>query len=139
MSVGIFTCLLQYFPKNSAILVQKLWGEKKLSKSVFGYFKTKKRLPLERNYKLTCSLAWGRPWRRSRRRGRRPRVWRRGSSPGAPPRPAGHQAHNSSVQLDREYIYYIYNSCIPLSQYFNVLFLPPRLLHLSFSPIQSQC
>jgi len=34
--------LLQYFPKNRAILVQKLWGEKKLSKSVFGYFKTKK-------------------------------------------------------------------------------------------------
>ena len=26
-----------------AILVQKLWGEKKLSKSVFGYFKTKKK------------------------------------------------------------------------------------------------
>ena len=25
-----------------AILVQKLWGEKKLSKTVFGYFKTKK-------------------------------------------------------------------------------------------------
>ena len=31
-----------YFPKNRAILVQKLWGEKKLTKSVFGYFKTKK-------------------------------------------------------------------------------------------------
>ena len=43
MSVGIFTWLLQYFPKNRAILVQKLWGEKKLSKSVFGYFKTKKK------------------------------------------------------------------------------------------------
>jgi len=42
MSVGIFTWLLQYFPKNRAILVQKLWGEKKLPKSVFGYFKTKK-------------------------------------------------------------------------------------------------
>ena len=27
-----------------AILVQKLWGEKKLSKSVFGYFKTKKKI-----------------------------------------------------------------------------------------------
>ena len=44
MSVGIFTWLLQYFPKNRAILVQKLWGEKKLSKSVFGYFKTKKKI-----------------------------------------------------------------------------------------------
>ena len=43
LSVGIFTWLLQYFPKNRAILVQKLWGEKKLTKSVFGYFKTKKK------------------------------------------------------------------------------------------------
>ena len=43
LSVGIFTCLLQYFPKNRAIFVQKLWGEKKLSKPVFGYFKTKKK------------------------------------------------------------------------------------------------
>ena len=43
MSVGIFTWLLQYFPKNRAILIQKLWCEKKLSKSVFGYFKTKKK------------------------------------------------------------------------------------------------
>ena len=34
----IFTWLSQYFPKNRAILVQKLWGEKKLSKSNFGYF-----------------------------------------------------------------------------------------------------
>ena len=43
----IFTCLLQYFPqKNRAILVQKLWGEKKLSMSVFGYFKTKKKVPM---------------------------------------------------------------------------------------------
>ena len=25
VSVGIFTCLLQYFPQNRAILVQKLW------------------------------------------------------------------------------------------------------------------
>ena len=31
------------FQKNRAILVQKLWGEKKLSKSVFGCFKTKKK------------------------------------------------------------------------------------------------
>ena len=44
MSVGIFTWLLQYFPKNRAILVQKLWGEKKLSEFVFGYFKTKKKI-----------------------------------------------------------------------------------------------
>ena len=34
--------MLQYFPKNRAILVQKLGEEKKLSKSAFGYFKTKK-------------------------------------------------------------------------------------------------
>ena len=40
---GIFTWLLQYFPKNRAILVQKLWGEKKLSKSVFGIFRQKKK------------------------------------------------------------------------------------------------
>ena len=44
MSIGIFTWLLQYLPKNRAILVQKLWGEKKLSESVFGYFKTKKKI-----------------------------------------------------------------------------------------------
>jgi len=44
LSVGIFTWLLQYFPKNRAILVQKLWGEKKLSEFVFGYFKTKKKI-----------------------------------------------------------------------------------------------
>ena len=29
-----------FFLVSCAILVQKLWGEKKLSKSVFGYFKT---------------------------------------------------------------------------------------------------
>ena len=34
--------LRNLFSKNRAILVQKLWGEKKLSKSVFGYLKTKK-------------------------------------------------------------------------------------------------
>jgi hypothetical protein len=43
LSVGIFTWLLQYFPKNRAVLFQKLWGEKKLSKSVFSYFKKKKK------------------------------------------------------------------------------------------------
>ena len=39
-----------FFLKNKAILVQKLWEEKKLSKSVFGYFKSKKkfRWPLAR-------------------------------------------------------------------------------------------
>jgi hypothetical protein len=42
LSVGIFTWLLQYFPKNSAILVQKLWGEKKLSKSVLDILRLKK-------------------------------------------------------------------------------------------------
>ena len=44
LSVGIFTWLLQYFPKNRAISVQKRWGEKKLSKSIFSYFKTKKKI-----------------------------------------------------------------------------------------------
>ena len=31
LSVGIFTWLLKYFPKNRAILVQKLWEEKNFS------------------------------------------------------------------------------------------------------------
>jgi len=38
-----FYLLVSIFSKNRAILVQKLWGEKTLSKSVFGYFKTKKK------------------------------------------------------------------------------------------------
>ena len=37
-----FYLLVTIFPKNRAI-VQQLWGEKKLSKSVFGYFQTKKK------------------------------------------------------------------------------------------------
>ena len=41
--MGIFTGLLQYFPKNRAMLVQKLGEEKKLSTSVSSYLKTKKR------------------------------------------------------------------------------------------------
>ena len=45
LSVGIFTWLLQYFPKNRAILVKKLGAEKKLSKSASGYLKTKKKVP----------------------------------------------------------------------------------------------
>ena len=56
LSVGIFTWLLQYFPKNRTILVQKLWGEKKLSKSVFGYFKTKKK-----NFKKDFKTYYGEP------------------------------------------------------------------------------
>ena len=36
--------LVTIFSKNRDILVQKLWGEKKLSKSVFGYFKTKNKV-----------------------------------------------------------------------------------------------
>ena len=43
MDISHITWLLQYFPENRAILVQKLWGEKELSKSVFGYFETKKK------------------------------------------------------------------------------------------------
>ena len=42
MSVGIFTGMLQNFPKNRDNLVQKLCVEKKLSKSVFSCFKTRK-------------------------------------------------------------------------------------------------
>ena len=41
-----FYLVVTIFSKNRVILVKKLWGEKKLSKSVFGYFKTKK----ERKY-----------------------------------------------------------------------------------------
>ena len=41
LSVCIFTWLLQCYPKNRAILVQKLGEE--LSKSVSGYLKTKKK------------------------------------------------------------------------------------------------
>ena len=40
--------LLQFLAKNIALLVQKLWGGKMLSKSVFDYFKTdnkKKKVP----------------------------------------------------------------------------------------------
>ena len=43
MSVGIFTGLLQYCPRKSDILVQKLEKEKNLSKSVSGYFMMKKK------------------------------------------------------------------------------------------------
>ena len=42
LSVGILFGLLQYFPKNRAILVQKLGTEKKLSKSVSGFLMKKK-------------------------------------------------------------------------------------------------
>ena len=41
-SVGILSGLLQYFPKNLAILVQKMVSGKKMSKSVSVYFMTKK-------------------------------------------------------------------------------------------------
>ena len=44
-SHSLLSGLLQYLAKNMALLVQKLWGGKKLSKSVFGYFKNKK-MPL---------------------------------------------------------------------------------------------
>ena len=42
-SVVNFTCLIQYFPQNRAILVQKLGEKKKMAKSISNYFKTKKR------------------------------------------------------------------------------------------------
>ena len=41
VSVDILSGLLQYFPKNRAILGQKLGDEKKLLKYVSGYFMTK--------------------------------------------------------------------------------------------------
>ena len=41
-SVGIFTCLFQYLPKNRAILVPKLQEEKKLSKTVSAILRLKK-------------------------------------------------------------------------------------------------
>ena len=43
MSVGIFTWLLKYFPKNRAILVQKLLGEKKLSNPFLATLRLKKK------------------------------------------------------------------------------------------------
>ena len=42
-SHSLLAGLLQYLAENMALLVQKLCGGKKLSKSVFGYFKTKKK------------------------------------------------------------------------------------------------
>ena len=43
MSVGIFTCLLQNFPKNRAILVQRLWGEKSCQNLFLAILRLKKR------------------------------------------------------------------------------------------------
>ena len=40
----IFTWLLQYFPKNRAILVQKLWGEKSCQNSFLAILRLKKKL-----------------------------------------------------------------------------------------------
>ena len=42
LSVGIFTWLLQYFPKNRAILVQKLWGEKRCQNPFLAILRLKK-------------------------------------------------------------------------------------------------
>ena len=42
VGIGIFTGLLQQLPKNTALSVQKIGGDKKLSKSISGYIKTKK-------------------------------------------------------------------------------------------------
>ena len=44
---GPLSRLLQYFPKNRDILVQKLGGRKKLSKSVSGYCMTKKSMAIK--------------------------------------------------------------------------------------------
>ena len=43
LSVGIFNCLLQYFPKNRAILVQKLWREKS---PFLAILRLKKKVPM---------------------------------------------------------------------------------------------
>ena len=40
---SLLTGLLKYLPRNMALLVQKLWGEEKKSKSVSGYFKNNKK------------------------------------------------------------------------------------------------
>ena len=45
-----FNRFVAIFGNNMALVVQKLWGEKKLSKSDFGYFKTKKK----KNLKSDC-------------------------------------------------------------------------------------
>ena len=50
-----FNRFVAIFGKNMALLVQKLWRGKKLSKSVFGYFKTKK----EKKKSSDCHEAWG--------------------------------------------------------------------------------
>ena len=50
LSVGILSGLLQYFQKDRPILVQKLGEEKKLSKSVSGYFMTKKEKEKKESY-----------------------------------------------------------------------------------------
>ena len=39
-----FTCLLKYFPKNRAILVQKLWGEKSCQNPFSAILRLKKNL-----------------------------------------------------------------------------------------------
>ena len=59
MLVIVLSGLLQYLAKKiwPALLVQKLWGGNKLSKSIFGYFKTKK----NKKFRLSLSLGGGRP------------------------------------------------------------------------------
>ena len=42
-SLSLLTGLLKYVPRNMALLVQKFGGRKFFSKTVSGYFKTKKR------------------------------------------------------------------------------------------------
>ena len=45
LSVGIFTWLLQYFPQNRVISVQKLGAEKKIVKIRFRLGKPQKKVP----------------------------------------------------------------------------------------------
>ena len=59
LSVDIFTWLLQYFPKNRAILVKKLLGEKSCQNSFLAILRlkknNKKKVPLD----IKLEEGWG--------------------------------------------------------------------------------
>ena len=67
LSVGkvvvFFSKFVAIFGKNMALLVKQFFGEKKLSKSIFGYFKTKK----GKSSDITTKLEGGRGVRLSGR------------------------------------------------------------------------
>ena len=64
ISVGIFNSLLQYFPKNRVILVQKLWGEKSCQNTFLAILRLKKnqkkkfRWPLSSRGGGKALMAW---------------------------------------------------------------------------------